>query len=308
MGRPADTPPTPSQAPDGADAVGRHGFDRLFHLVGKIAEEVDLCKLLQITDGEDIVAETDFTQNVVAVFEEKRQRTIALRTLVEQCHKEVCRNDEFSLDGCQHPSVLDGASLDDEEGVGGRQLCRPLAQAVFHDDPHAGVVPAGVEVVILGMDVGVVEGLPVGFLRILAVGRRTDMAAREARPAIHGVGVGEAGGHGQVGIFLKKSVVTGIARIAFVHPVGTPPLGFLHHVPFDGIVHAIRIEFVGSLLDKHNGIFITQPGELRAAVFGTDKEVGIDIGCFRRRTGRLFVGGLAAAGTRREKEREHEQR
>ena len=93
----------------------------------------------------------------------------------------------------------------------------PCSDLIFQPDPYSGVVFPRVEVIVLRLHIGVVEGLMIGLLRVLPVSRGADVPAREARPAVHLVRIAESCSHRHVGVFLKSAVIAGVAAKSLVH-------------------------------------------------------------------------------------------
>ena len=200
--------------------------------------------------------------------------------LHEQRHVEVLGHDELALDALHNLAFLvDGSAFAHEEGVTVLERFGLLAHPALHTHPNALIILSGIEVVVLGLDVAVVECSVVGFARVLDVGRGNQMATVVARAGVHRICVAEAHGCGQVGVFLEISHATCAALDGLVgHGATRPAVGLLLVVPLARVAHVLRTRCV---MDENDAVFACQLGKLQVGnLFGGhrcgDIAVGVD--------------------------------
>ena len=161
--------------------------------------------------------------------------------LHKQRHIEVTRHYQLVLNTLQNLAlVINGATLAHKEGVTIMERLGFLANPVLHTYPDALIVLASIEIVVLGLHIGIVEGLLIGLGRVLHIGRGDNMAAGKAGARIHRTGIAEAHRRGQIGVFpeiagITRTTLDGLAG----HGATRPSLRFLLIIPLTGIAHIV---------------------------------------------------------------------
>ena len=158
-----------------AEVDGGGGFlDGALDVVGEVAEEVDLVvePLLQLVDGDGVGFGSVVVEDAgVLVPEGDAGVDVAVGALPDDGGVEVFGHDDVVSPHEDLRILVYGASLADEEGVGGVEAAAldEVVDPVFQVDPLSFVlvcVAAAVELLVLWLHVGEVEGLLVDLLAV----------------------------------------------------------------------------------------------------------------------------------------------
>ena len=154
-----------------------NGLYLVLNVVWQVAEEVNTGIVLQSLNGDGVALQ--ICRSIVVLSNPKACSFEGCAFLAQYSHKEVFRyRNVVSIDSCclmalaayifnDVLSLVNGASLANKECV---KIISPCAYLIFHRCPNAGV-----ELVVLRLHIGDVEGLIVALNGALAVGRRTDV-------------------------------------------------------------------------------------------------------------------------------------
>ena len=230
------------------DLLYREHFHMILGLVVEVTEEINAGERLQFADADDIRAEQIVALAVLAVvgvlvlvLDPETEGFIATAVLTEQGGEEIFGDDHLVLYIAAYLVVtVDGAAFADVERIA-EVSAVPVSDLLLHRCPDTGI-----EGIALGLHVGEEEGLTIGLLRILAVGRGTDMSMIVAGAPERIVGLAIV----VEVVLVVQEVIVGIAflvaphvttAVTGMHLVARPPLRFLGAVPFRGEVDTVFV-------------------------------------------------------------------